>query len=93
MPNGDLPEPANATTIFVLGLLGILVCGILGIVAFFMGRGYKEQVAQGLVKKNGLAEAGYVLGLVSMILLVLWIILFLFVGLGAIFSSGMTVPG
>ena len=84
----DLPEPANATTIFVLGLLGLITCQILGIIAYFMGKTYKQQVAHGLVRSNGMADAGYIMGLISVILLVVTIvvmlIMFLFVGIASV---------
>ncbi len=91
MPDTELPEPSNATVIFVLGLLGILVCGVLGIIAFFMGKTYKQQVAQGLVKSNGLADAGYILGLISFIILILQIIIVI-VMVGAMFAVGTQMP-
>ena len=93
MPDTNLPEPGNATIIFVLGLLGLLVCGILGIIAFFMGRGYKQQVAQGLVKSNGLADAGYILGIVSFIILIIQVIVIILVVAGmGIAASQMPMP-
>jgi hypothetical protein len=75
------PEPANATTIFVLGLLGLLVCGILGIIAYSQGKTYKQQVAAGVVRQNGLADAGYILGLIAMIMLIVQLGIFLMIGL------------
>ena len=43
------PKPEGATTVFVLGLLGLLLCQILGIIAWVQGncKGRTESVAPG----------------------------------------------
>lgn len=64
---------SRATTALVLGILGLLCCGLLGIPAIIVGKQEMSSIDQGLapVEGRGLAQAGYILGIVS---LVLWAI-------------------
>jgi small-conductance mechanosensitive channel len=57
----------QGTTIFVLGLLGILLCQLLGPFAWAMGsRARSEMKASGAVYSNGgLITAGWIMGIVS----------------------------
>jgi hypothetical protein len=63
-----LPRPADEIVIFVLGLVS-LVTGVPGFPAYFMGRAYRERLARGLVRRSALAEAGYVMGAVGLLVL------------------------
>jgi uncharacterized membrane protein YjgN (DUF898 family) len=69
------PRPqTDPTVIFVLGLLGILMCQILGPIAWIMGNRYKAECAALGIAPDGLAVAGQVLGLVSTIFLIFGIL-------------------
>jgi hypothetical protein len=62
----------QGTTILVLGILGLVVCGILGIFAWTMGNKAREEMrAQpGVVFANeGQITAGRICGMISTILL------------------------
>jgi hypothetical protein len=64
---------SRATTALVLGILGLLCCGLLGIPAIILGKQEMNLIDQGLapVEGRGLAQAGFILGIVS---LVLWVL-------------------
>jgi len=51
-------KPEGATTIFVLGLLGLLVCALLGIFAWIQGNDYLKRCQAMGVEPDGLAVAG-----------------------------------
>ena len=59
----------------VTGILGLLCCGILGVVALFLSFSAKKDIAQSGQGGQGLATAGMVLGFISLGLLVLQVIL------------------
>ncbi|RPI20403.1 MAG: hypothetical protein EHM57_08105 [Actinobacteria bacterium] len=69
--NTTYPEPSQATTAFVLGLLG-LVFGILAPFAWYIGSKEVKAIDAGLrdPKDRGLAVAGRVLGMVITILMI-----------------------
>ncbi len=64
---------SRATTALVLGILGLLCCGLLGIPAIIIGKQEMNSIDQGLapVEGRGLAQAGFILGIVS---LALWVV-------------------
>ena len=82
-----LPESTRAVPVFAMGLVGLLinfpvscVCpyvaiigGILGAIALFMGLAEKRRVAQGQVRPHQLLTAGWISGLIAVILCLLWI--------------------
>jgi len=57
----------NGTTIMVLGILSLVVCGILGPFAWSMGnKALKEIDASGYVYENrGMVQAGRICGIIS----------------------------
>jgi len=57
----------------VLGILGLLCCGLLGIPAIIVGKQEMNNIDQGLapVEGRGLAQAGFILGIVS---LAIWVL-------------------
>lgn len=67
-------KPEGATTVFVLGLIGLLCCQILGIVAWILGNNYLKRCRQMNVQPEGLAVAGRILGIMATVLWILWII-------------------
>lgn len=73
---GGAPNNSKATWALVTGILGLLCCSPLGIVAIILGRGAQaenERTGQG---GSGMAKAGVVLGIIALALLVLQVILF-----------------
>jgi Domain of unknown function (DUF4190) len=86
-PGGGYGQPAygsppaggtnkKATWALVTGILGILCCGPLGIVAIILGRSAEQEIRTTGQGGAGMAKAGFILGIVALALLVLQIILF-----------------
>ena len=64
----------------VTGILGIVCCGLLaGIPALVLGRSAKREIAasHGAQSGAGMAQAGFVLGVISVVLSVLYLLLVL----------------
>jgi len=82
-------EASQSTTILVLGILGLLCCGPLGIVAWVMGNNEIQAIDAGRrdPANRGTANAGRIVGIVATVFLaisVVWAILF--------FSGAITIP-
>lgn len=77
-PYGGQPAPTHgsATTALVLGILSLVICAPLGIPAFIIGRRAEREIlaSQGALSGEGLARAGWITGLIGMILLALSIL-------------------
>ena len=81
---GGVPQNhPRATTALILGILAFLCCGIFtGIPAFIIGRRAEAEIyaSGGQLGGAGMAKAGWILGLISIILsvlaLIFWIVLF-----------------
>lgn len=65
---------SQATTALVLGILGVLCCGLIGIPAILVAKQELQRIEQGLapVEGRGLAHAGFILGIVGIVVWVLW---------------------
>ena len=74
-PYGRL-EPHRGTTILVLGILGIVVCGVLAPFAWVMGGNDLKKMAAGQMDPSGRGEtqAGYYCGIAGTILLLLTVV-------------------
>lgn len=83
--SGAYPEASQATTILVLGIIGIVLCGLLGPVAWIMGNNELQAIDAGrrAPENRGTANAGRILGIISTVLLALGILalILLFIGL------------
>ncbi|MCZ6794023.1 MAG: hypothetical protein O7J95_10465 [Planctomycetota bacterium] len=79
MSANEQQYPQGATTIFILGLLGILLCQILGIIAWVQGNTYMAECKTRGVEPEGLAVAGRILGIVSVVLLILTVVVIVLV--------------
>jgi hypothetical protein len=66
----------KATWALVTGILGLLCCGPLGIVAIVLSRGAEQEIRVTGEGGAGMAKAGFILGIVALVLLALQIILF-----------------
>lgn len=82
------PEQSQATTILVLGILSIVICGLLGPVAWSMGNKELAAIDAGRrdPTKRGNAQAGRIIGIVATILLIVGV-LFIVVALVALGAS------
>lgn len=85
---GPVDHP-KGMTVLILGILGIVCCSPLGIVAFVMGNNaLKEIDAQpGRYGNRQIVQIGRILGIVAMVLLVLSLIWILFLGGLAVLSG------
>jgi hypothetical protein len=70
------PEHPKATTSLVLGVLSIVLCQVLGPVAWWMGKRTLDEIdaSGGRYGGRGAAQAGYVMGVVGTVLLSLALI-------------------
>tara|TARA_E500000331_G_C17034175_1_gene616500 strand:- start:536 stop:790 length:255 start_codon:yes stop_codon:yes gene_type:complete len=64
-------KPEGGVAIFVLGLLGMLLCQVLGIIAWVQGNTYMQKCRNLGVEPEGIAVAGRILGMISSILFIL----------------------
>ena len=86
---GMYPEQSQATTILVLGILGLVICGVLAPIAWVMGNRELEAIDSGRrpPENRGTANAGKILGIIGTVLLGIGIgLVILFFG-GALFFS------
>ena len=84
-PMAYAPDHPKATTSLILGILGIVICGIIAPFAWRMGKRTVAEIdaSQGQLGGRGSAQAGYILGLIGTILL----------GLGLLVALGAIVLG
>ena len=77
---GGQPPGTNKKAIWalVLGILGLLCCGILGIPALILGKQAQKEIdtSGGMQTGRGMATAGFILGIIACVLLVVTGILF-----------------
>jgi hypothetical protein len=83
-------KPHRGTLILVLGILGLVVCGPLAIVAWVMGSGDLKQIDAGTMDPagRGTTQAGKICGIIGTILLIISIIA---VGIFFIFGVGAAI--
>jgi hypothetical protein len=89
-----LPSYAYAprgTTILVLGVLSIMLCQILGPIAWSMGSEELKRIDsnQTAPDERSSAQAGYICGIISTVLLILTVLVIV-VAIGAVAASGNT---
>ncbi len=81
------PEASQATTALVLGILGIVICGVLAPFAWSMGNKELAAIDAGRrpPENRGTATAGRVLGIIGTVLLIVGIVftILFFVGVFA----------
>jgi hypothetical protein len=87
---GPLPGSGKATTSLVTGIIGILCCGLLGIVAVVTGKQATAEAAAAGFPQPGNAKAGIILGWIAIALMVLglvvWIVVIAVGGMGAMMA-------
>jgi hypothetical protein len=72
---------SQATTALILGIVSIVCCQLLGPVAWFLGNQELKAIREGRspAAGEGLAKAGWILGIISSIILafsLLWVLFF-----------------
>jgi len=79
--SGAYPEASQATTALVLGILGLIICGVLAPFAWSMGNKELAAIDEGRrpPENRGTANAGRILGIVGTVLLALGILVFLLI--------------
>ena len=79
------PNDSQATLALVLGIVSVVCCSILGPVAIFIGNASRQriQASGGTLGGGGLATAGFVLGIIGTVFLVLGIFYVIAVAIGA----------
>ena len=77
--------PHRGNTILVLCILGLIVCGPLGIAAWVMGKGDLAKIDAGLMDPTGrgTTQAGMVLGIIGTVLIIVQ------VGLGILIMASL----
>lgn len=89
-------RPHRGGVILTLGILGIVCCFILGIIAWVMGNNDLREMAAGRMDPSGqgLTQAGKICGMVSVILqiigFVIWL-LFMAIGIGSATVAPMSM--
>ena len=86
-PPGGMPQNhGSATTALILGILSFVCCGLLGIPAYIIGKRAEREIqaSNGTLTGEGMAKAGWILGLIAMILLVVSIL-----GIIVLFAGGV----
>jgi hypothetical protein len=73
--------PSRGTTVLVLGVLSIVICTILGPIAWSMGSEEMKRVDAGQAPPDGrsAAQAGYICGIIATVLLILTVVVIVFV--------------
>jgi hypothetical protein len=82
MPMGyEPPRSSNATTILVLGILSLVVCAVMGPIAWWMGKSELSQMDAGLISNQdrGTVNAGYICGIIGTVLMGISLLMILFV--------------
>lgn len=84
-PYGVIAQPhPRSSTALALGIVGVTLCPVAGFAGLAMGnRARKEIDAEPhRYSGRGAATAGYVLGIISIVFAVLWVLFFILLGVG-----------
>ena len=78
-------KPHRGTLILVLGILGLVICGPLGIAAWVMGNGDLKEMDAGALDPSGrsMTNAGRICGMIATILMIV----------GALIGIGVVMLG
>jgi hypothetical protein len=94
MPTGGTSgsqDNGSGTIALVTGILSFFVCPIvLSIVAIVFGRKGMAAAAAGTADNGGQAKAGYIMGIISLILGIIVIVLYIILGVVLVSSGTMT---
>jgi predicted Zn finger-like uncharacterized protein len=66
-------EPHRGGLVLTLGILGLVLCGFLGPVAWYMGAEDLDKMRRGVMDKSGYGatQAGYILGIIATVFTVI----------------------
>lgn len=83
------PEASQATTVLVLGIIGLVACQVLGPFAWVMGNNELAAIDAGRrpPENRSTANAGRILGIVTTVLLAIGLLIGLFLLLAVLFGS------
>jgi len=87
---GGMPQQhGSATTALILGILSFVCCGLLGIPAYIIGKRAEREIeaSNGALTGDGMAKAGWILGLIAIVLMVLGILVFILLLAGGLMSA------
>lgn len=72
-------KPHRGTLILVLGILSLVVCAPLGIIAWIMGNGDLKQIDAGAMDPSGrsVTNAGRICGMIAVILMAIAVLIFI----------------
>lgn len=89
-PYGPTQDDGQATTALVLGILSVVVCGILAPFALVIGRNSMRRIdaSGGRLGGRGRAQAGFILGVIGTVLLVLGVLIAVVVVVGSAGPGG-----
>jgi hypothetical protein len=83
-------KPHRGATVLTLGILGLAVCCICGIVAWAMGNADLREMAAGRMDRSGegLTVAGKICGIISVIIVSVIMVIYLFVLIAVFVAHG-----
>lgn len=85
---GGTQDNGSGTIALVTGILSFFVCPIvLSIVAIVYGKKGMAAAAAGTADNGGQAKAGYIMGIISLILFVVLLILYIILGVALVANS------
>lgn len=95
MTQAPYPEQSQATTALVLGILGLVICQVLGPFAWSIGNKELQAIDAGRrpPENRGTANAGKILGIVSTVLLAVGIVFIILLIVGSISLSVFSETG
>jgi uncharacterized membrane protein YjgN (DUF898 family) len=81
-PGQPQSSSTQAVTALVLGILGVVCCGLLAPIAWYLGNQEQKAIREGRspAAGEGLAKAAVILGIIGTILLVLSLLWIFFMG-------------
>jgi hypothetical protein len=83
------PAHPQSTTAMVLGIVGLVLCGVASPFAMWLGRKSMREIdaSGGRLSGRGMAQAGYILGIIGTVLLALGLTLVFTGVIGGIMSN------
>lgn len=89
-PTPHIPGNSKATTSLVTGIVGLLCCGLLGIVAVITGKQATAEAAAAGLPQPSNAKAGIILGWVSIGLMVLILAVYVILAVVGLAGSALS---
>ncbi|MEP6814051.1 MAG: DUF4190 domain-containing protein [Marmoricola sp.] len=86
-----LPDHPQATTVLVLGILGLVLCGVIAPFAWTMGNRVQGEIdaSRGTLGGRSSANAGRIMGIIGTVLLIVYGVVI--VGILVLFGLGLGV--